>query len=41
MQPIFGDKGSLQEEDGLILHLGRFTSLMEGLEHNIGRNVFL
>ena len=41
MQPILGDKGSLEKDPGWSLHCGRFTSLMDGLEHSIGRNVVL
>ena len=42
MQPIFGDKGSELEMDmDRSSHFGRVTSLMVGLEHNIGKNVLL
>ena len=41
MQPILGDKGSLEKDPSCSLHCGRLTSLMDGLEHSIGRNVLL
>ena len=41
MQPILGDKGSLEKDPGGSLHCGRLTSLIDGLEHSIGRNVLL
>lgn len=39
IQLILGDKGSLPEEAEGSLNRGRVTSLMEGLEQSIGRNV--
>lgn len=40
MQPILGDKGSLEKDLKLSLHCGRHTSFID-LEHSIGKNVFL
>lgn len=41
MQLILGDKGSLEKDTDRSTHLGNATSLIDGFEHNMGKNVFL
>lgn len=41
MQPIFGDKGSVEKDIDRSSNLGRATSLIEGLEQSMGKNVDL